>query len=65
MGNQKIDLDDTIIKEGVEEGIIKISGDKITYPNGKEYNFRDPEEKVRARVFVELIKKYQKFLAKP
>ena len=59
MNNQKNDLGDAIIKEGIEKGIIKIKGDKIVYPNGKEYNFKDPEEKVRAKVFVELIEKYK------
>lgn len=59
MNNQKNDFDDAIIKEGLQKEIIKVSGDKITYPNGKEYNFKDPEEKVRAKVFIELVVKYK------
>ena len=53
--NQK----DEIIEEGLKKGIIKIKDDNIIYPNGKSYNFKDPEEKVRARTFVELVEKYQ------
>ncbi|MEM5785223.1 MAG: type I restriction enzyme HsdR N-terminal domain-containing protein [Candidatus Aenigmatarchaeota archaeon] len=53
--NQK----DRIIEEGIKEGIIKTKEDKIFYPNGKSYNFEDPEEKVRARVFIELVEKYK------
>lgn len=53
--NQK----DEIIEEGLKKGIIKIKEDKIIYPNGKSYNFKDPEEKVRAKVFIELVEKYK------
>lgn len=51
--------DEPLIKLGLEKGIIKLDNNKITYPNGKSYNFKDPEEKVRAKVFVELIEKYK------
>lgn len=50
---------DDIIKEGINKGIIKIEKNKVTYPNGRSYNFQDKEEKVRARVIIELITKYQ------
>ena len=51
--------DDPMIKLGLEKGIIKLKDNKIIYPNKKSYNFKDPEEKVRARVFVELVEKYK------
>ncbi|MEM3192175.1 MAG: type I restriction enzyme HsdR N-terminal domain-containing protein, partial [Candidatus Parvarchaeota archaeon] len=50
---------DEIIEEGIKKGIIKIKDDKVIYPTGKSYNFKDPEEKVRARVFIELVEKYK------
>jgi len=50
---------DDLIEEGIKKGIIKIKDSKIFYPNGKSYNFKDPEEKVRASVFVELVEKYK------
>ncbi|MEM3829502.1 MAG: hypothetical protein QXP36_09865, partial [Conexivisphaerales archaeon] len=50
---------DQIIEEGIKKGIIKIKDDKVIYPTGKSYNFKDPEEKVRARVFIELVEKYK------
>jgi len=49
------------IKAAEEEGIIKISKkeNQIEYvASGKTYKLSDPEEKVRMRVYVELIKKY-------
>jgi len=58
MANQNNNQKDEIIEEGIKKGIIKIKDDKVIYPNGKSYNFKDPEEKVRARVFVELVEKY-------
>lgn len=58
MPNQNNNQMDEIIEEGIKKGIIKIKDDKVIYPNGKSYNFKDPEEKVKARVFVELIVKY-------
>jgi type I restriction enzyme M protein len=59
MSNQNNNQKDEIIEEGVKKGIIKVKDDKVVYPNGKSYNFKDPEEKVRARVFVELVEKYK------
>ena len=62
--------DDTIfmknVERGINEGIIKLSDDKskITYFCKREYSttFKNPEEKVRASYFVELVldKKYPK-----
>ncbi len=48
-----------MVKLGLKKGIIKIKDEKIIYPNSKSYNLKDPEEKVRARVFVELVEKYK------
>ncbi len=50
------------IKIGIEKGYIKISENekKITYvKQDKTYTYTDPEEKVRAVYYVELIEKYQ------
>ena len=47
---------------GVEQQYIEISedGKKITYiSQNKTYKYTDPEEKVRAEYYVELIEKYQ------
>jgi type I restriction enzyme M protein len=52
------DQGNELIDEGIKRGIFKIEDDKIIYPNGKSYNFKDPEEKVRAKIFVELVIKY-------
>jgi type I restriction enzyme M protein len=59
MSNYNDNQKDEIIEEGIKKGIIKIKDDKVIYPNGKSYNFKDPEEKVRARVFIELVEKYK------
>jgi type I restriction enzyme M protein len=59
MQNHNDNQKDEIIEEGIKKGIIKIKDDKVIYPNGKSYNFKDPEEKVRARVFIELVEKYK------
>lgn len=49
-----------IIKEGQEKGYITIKENRIYYnASGKSYNFNDPEEKVRAHVYLELINKYK------
>lgn len=51
-----------LIKLGEEKGYISISrdGNRVTYKaSGKSYNFKDPEEKVRATAYVELIEKYK------
>lgn len=58
MSNQNNNQKNEIIEEGIKKGIIKIEDDKVIYPNGKSYNFNDPEEKVRAGVFIELVVKY-------
>jgi len=58
MINPNNNQNDKIIDEGIKKGIIKIEDGKVIYPNGKSYNFKDPEEKVRARVFVDLVIKY-------
>ena len=51
------------IKRGVLKGIISISSDesKITYYCSREYStsFKNPEEKVRASYFVELVEDYK------
>lgn len=50
---------DETIKDGIKRGIIEVKNDKIHYLTiNKTYNFSDPEERVRARVYVELIVKY-------
>ena len=55
-------MENETIKAGISKGYIRLTQDekKITYihPN-KTYNFQDPEEKVRAEYYVELIEKYQ------
>jgi len=58
MTNPNNNQKDEIIEEGIKKEIIKIKDDKVIYPNGKSYNFKDPEEKVRARVIIELVVKY-------
>lgn len=47
------------IERGEEQGILKVENGRVTYPNGKSYNFNEPEEKVRARVIVELVMDYK------
>lgn len=59
MSNHNYNQSDGIIEDGVKKGIFKIKDNRIFYPNGKSYNFKDPEEKVRASVFVELVEKYK------
>jgi len=48
-----------LIKLGIKKGYIEIKSDRIIYPNGKSYNFKDPEEPIRAAIIVELIEKYK------
>jgi len=49
-----------ILTTGEEKGFIGIKDGKIEYKaSGKKYKFPAPEEKVRARVYVELIEKYK------
>jgi len=47
MSNQNNNQKDEVIEEEIKKGILKIKDDKVIYPNGKSYNFKDPEEKVR------------------
>ena len=58
MSNEQMDF----LKIGEQKGYIKLLNEdkRIHYviPD-KEYNFTDPEEKVRARYYVELIERYQ------
>jgi len=52
------------ITTGEQKGFILREGGKVKYQaTGKSYNFSDPEEKVRASFYVELIQKY-KYLEK-
>ena len=55
-------LDNEKIYDGINEGLLVLSPDKlkITYNCAKKhtYNFKDPEEKVRAALFAQLIKDY-------
>lgn len=55
--------DKELIEIGVKKGLFEIRGDKITYkpksPEAKSDNFEDPEEKVRAALYVELVEKYK------
>jgi len=49
-----------LIQLGIEKGLIKIEDNKIEYiQNGKKYVYSDPEEVVRAEVYVELVEKYK------
>jgi len=57
---QSRDEEQELIQIGLNKGYIKLEGNKVEYTAaGKKYDFPDPEEKVRARVYVELIEKYQ------
>ncbi|MEW6617985.1 MAG: type I restriction enzyme HsdR N-terminal domain-containing protein [bacterium] len=48
------------ITTGEQKGLILREGSKVEYQTtGKSYNFSDPEEKVRASFYVELIQKYK------
>jgi len=58
MTNPNNNKKNEIIEEGIKKGIIKIKDDKVIYPNRKSYNFKDPEEKVRASYFCELVLVY-------
>jgi type I restriction enzyme M protein len=49
-----------ILTTGEEKGLIKIGENRVEYvAPRKSYQFTDPEEKVRARVYVEIIEKYK------
>jgi len=54
--------EEDLLATGESKGYIGISRDRgrITYAStGKSYSFKDPEEPVRAQVYVELIEKYK------
>jgi type I restriction enzyme M protein len=48
-----------LIQTGIQRGYFQVDRDKITYANNKQYQFTDPEEKVRAALYTELIEKYE------
>ena len=51
-----------LIQVGLDSGVICLSedGSRIRYvARGKEYSFHDPEEKIRAAAYVELIERYK------
>lgn len=49
-----------IISLGKDEGLLKVSEDKVEYlTQKKSYKITNPEEEVRASFYVELIKKYK------
>jgi type I restriction enzyme M protein len=48
------------ISIGESKGYLSIKDNRVTYSaNNKIYNFNDPEEKIRANAYVELIEKYK------
>lgn len=50
---------DEYLKLGQSKGYFALDGNKIKYlASGKKYNFSDPEEKVRAEYYFDLIEKY-------
>ena len=54
--------EENLLVLGESKGYITISKDKgrVTYnATGKSYNFKDPEEAIRARVYIELIERYK------
>jgi len=52
--------DTEFISIGESKGYLSIKDNRITYAgNKKVYNFSDPEEKIRANAYVELIEKYK------
>lgn len=49
-----------LISIGESKGYLSIKDNRVTYSaNNKTYNFNDPEEKIRANAYVELIEKYK------
>jgi len=51
---------DPLLQQGIKNGLIEIKEDRIRYiAQNKEYNFYDPEENVRAKVYIKCVKKYQ------
>lgn len=53
--------DNDLIDKGLKQKLIKITNNnRITYTHQKkEYNFQDPEERVRAITFLDLIINYK------
>lgn len=55
--------EEEIIKLGEKKGLLRIRDGKITYkpssPDAKSDNYEDPEEKVRAALYIELVTKYK------
>lgn len=52
---------DSLIKQGIEKGLISFNDDKtrITYKHqARTYSYKDPEEQVRAEVYLQLIFEY-------
>jgi len=48
------------IEKGIKKDLLIIKDGRVTYRViKKSYNFKDPEEQVRAKVYIELIEKYQ------
>jgi len=50
-----------LIEQGIQKGLISISEDKsrITYINqNKSRNYNNPEEKVQAEIFLQLVQTY-------
>jgi len=60
---EKIGIDsERILKDGIDKGYFSFAADKskITYiASSKRYNFIDPEEKVRAEYYYDLLEKYK------
>lgn len=47
------------INAGIKEGVFKVENNRIYYAHGKDYNFNDPEEIVRAELIYDLVKVYK------
>jgi len=49
-------VEDELIKKGIDEGLLKIEDNRIYYViQRKDYDFSHPEEKIRARVYCDLV----------
>lgn len=49
-----------IIKQGQEKGYITLKENRVYYnASGKSYSFKDPEERIRAQSYIELIENYK------
>lgn len=54
------DVTDKLIKLGLKKGYISVTDDRIEYLFcGKMYKFSDPEEKIRASAYVDLIENHE------